>query len=77
MKTAKITLVFLILLFSSCVDQGERFRTLQKQFPDHKVIPGSQYRSHDFVIVDTAGVAFGVDFCPWSTTKICNMHRLY
>jgi hypothetical protein len=77
MKAVKSTLVVLILLLSSCADQGERFRNLQKQFPHHNIVPGSQYKDHDFILIDTVGTAFGVDFCPWSTTKICNMHRLY
>ena len=75
----KLSIILLLLVFAGCADQNERFKFLRKEFPKHKIIPASGHaaESFDFVIIDSTGVATGVDFYPGKQHKISRMRRLY
>jgi len=76
----KTATILLLTLLCSCVDQNARYQNLRKQFPNHKITPGHRSYGkyyHDFLLMDTSGVVLGVNFYPFSESKIAKIHRIY
>lgn len=79
MKKIIIILSITLTFLSSCVDQVNRQKHVQKLYPSCKVEPATgiiQQNGFDFVVIDTTNQIIAVAFYPFSETKIIHLRNI-
>ena len=75
----KLLFLLLIVLTTSCVDQLNRQKHLEKMYPHCKVEPATgliQKEGYSFIIVDSTNQIIAVNFYPFSETKIWSLRNV-
>jgi hypothetical protein len=75
----KYLFILILLVFTSCVDQQERFNNLKKMYPNCKVEPSTgllQQGGYDFLVIDSNEQMIAVKFRELSTTKISSLRNV-
>ena len=75
----KIILITSILFFSSCVNEINRQKNLEKMYPNCKVEPATgliKQGGYGYIVIDSNMQIIGVSFYPWSESKISNLRNV-
>ena len=79
MNMKKLLFLLLVILTTSCVDQVNRQRHLQKIYPTCKVEPATgliQRDGFDFIVIDSTNQIIAVNFYMFSETKIWSLRNI-
>jgi hypothetical protein len=72
----KLLFLLLVILMTSCVDQVNRQKHLEKLYPNCKVEPATrlvQENGFDFIVIDSTNQIIAVNFYMFSETKIWSL----
>lgn len=75
----KLLFLLLIVLTTSCVDQINRQRHLEKMYPRCKVEPATgliQKDGFDFIVIDSTNQIIAVNFYIFSENKIWSLRNI-
>jgi hypothetical protein len=75
----KLLFLLLVILTTSCVDQVNRQKHLEKLYPNCKVEPATsiiKQTGFDFIVIDSTNQIIAVDFYMFSETKIWALRNI-
>ena len=75
----KLLFLLLIVLTTSCVDQLNRQKHLEKMYPYCKVEPATgliQRYGYDFIVIDSTNQIIAVNFYIFSDNKIWSLRNI-
>ena len=75
----KVILITTILFFSSCANQINRQKNLEKMYPKCKVEPATgliQKNGYNFIVIDTNTQIIAVSFYLGSESKIYDLRNI-